>query len=141
MYSRYTPNERGGFERRAVPDAWEREAEDVGRGSGLEREAEGRGAERAAAPIHPGGHDPPRPRRSAQIPPYPPPRPGAPPPGQPSGFPIPGLFGPEGLLNRVLPRAADAEELLILAVLLLSMKQDGADGTELLIAAALYLLL
>lgn len=135
MYSRYTPNDRGGYERRSVPDAWEREPEN--RDSGQRREAETQGAEAAAAPLRPGGHDPPRARRPGPPQTFPPPRPGPP----PQGFPIPGLFGPEGLLNRVLPRAADTEELLILAILLLSMKQDGAGGTELLIAAALYLLL
>lgn len=44
-----------------------------------------------------------------------------------------------GLLARLLPRGINTEDLLILAVLLLAMKQDGAAPTELLIAAALYL--
>lgn len=49
------------------------------------------------------------------------------------------LFGPKGLLGGLLPRGLDTEDLLILAVLLLAMKQDGATGIELLIAAGLYL--
>ena len=140
MYSRYTPNERGGYDRRRVADAWDRSAELPDPGSVRERGSGHREAESAAALIHPGGHDPPLAVRPGQAPPHPPPRSGPTPP-QPPLVPIPGLFGPEGLLNRVLPRAADTEELLILAILLLSMKQDGASGQELLIAAALYLLL
>ena len=132
MYSRYTPNAHGGYDRRPMPDAWEQEAE---QGSGKREEGT------KATPIHPGGHDPPRPARPGPFMPDSPPWPRQIPPGQPPVFPIPGLFGPEGLLNRVLPRAADAEELLILAILLLSLKQDGASGMELMVAAALYLLL
>jgi hypothetical protein len=41
-------------------------------------------------------------------------------------------------LGQLLPHGLDTEDLLILAVLLLSMKQDGASPTELLIAAGLY---
>ena len=52
-----------------------------------------------------------------------------------------GPFGPGGLLGRLLPRGLDTEDLLVLAVLLLAMKQDGAAPAELLIAAALYALL
>ena len=101
-------------------------------------------------PPRPGGHDPPsRPPRPQMGPSGPPPRPqmGPPPrprpgpPGPGPRFPASGFLGPEGLLGRLLPRGLDAEELLILAVLLLAMKQDGAGSTELLIAAALYLLL
>ena len=46
--------------------------------------------------------------------------------------------------KRVLPgigEALETEDLLVLAVLLLAMKQDGSDKLELMIAAALYLLL
>ena len=49
-----------------------------------------------------------------------------------------GLLGPGGLLRQLLPRGIDTEDLLILAILLLSMKQDGASPTELLIAVGLY---
>ena len=44
-----------------------------------------------------------------------------------------------GLLAGFLPQGINTEELLILAVLILAMKQDGATTTELLIAAAIYL--
>lgn len=50
-------------------------------------------------------------------------------------------MGPEGILGRLLPRGLDTEDLLVLAVLLLAMKQDGAAGLELLITAVLYLYL
>ena len=66
------------------------------------------------------------------------------PAGPPGSGPLPllgGLLGPEGPLGRLLPRGLDTEDLLVLAVLLLAMKQDGAAGLELLIAAALYLIL
>ncbi|MBQ1589296.1 MAG: hypothetical protein II106_01110 [Oscillospiraceae bacterium] len=49
------------------------------------------------------------------------------------GLPFGGLGG--------LLRGLDTEDMLILAVLLLAMKEDGAGKTELLIAAALYLML
>ena len=45
--------------------------------------------------------------------------------------------GPERLLKKL--GKLDREDLLILAILLLSMKQDGASPTELLIAVGLYL--
>ena len=93
-------------------------------------------------PPHSGGQGPPRPDGAVRpgVPPFrpEPPRPFGPVPGQ--GV-LSGLFGPEGALGRLFPRGLDAEELLVLAVLLLAMKQDGAGTTELLIAAALYLLL
>ena len=52
-----------------------------------------------------------------------------------------GPFGPGSPLSRLLPRGLDAEELLILAVLLLAMQEGGASRTELLLAAVLYLIL
>ncbi|MBR3077854.1 MAG: hypothetical protein IKH07_08020 [Oscillospiraceae bacterium] len=157
MYSRYIPNESGGFDRRRVqesrdqirgPDAPARRAAGPESAERGEQDAEpGRRTARPAPP-RPGGHDPPsRPPRPQMGPSGPPPRPqmGPPPrprPGPPGPrFPASGFLGPEGLLGRLLPRGLDAEELLILAVLLLAMKQDGAGSTELLIAAALYLLL
>ena len=166
MYSRYIPNESGGFDRRRVqesrdqirgPDAPARRAAGPESAERGEQDAEpGRRTTRPAPPRpgghdpppRPGGHDPPsRPPRPQMGPSGPPPRPqmGPPPrprPGPPGPrFPASGFLGPEGLLGRLLPRGLDAEELLILAVLLLAMKQDGAGSTELLIAAALYLLL
>ena len=67
------------------------------------------------------------------------------PPGSQPG-PLQGFGGPPGplqglagSLGRLLPRGLDTEELLVLAVLLLAMKQEGAAPVELLIAAALYL--
>ena len=55
-------------------------------------------------------------------------------------FPPPvGLPGLDALLGRLLPRGLDTEDLLVLAVLLLAMKQNGAAPTELLIAFVLYL--
>ena len=149
MYSRYIPNESGGFDRRRVqesrdqirgPDAPARRAAGPESAERGEQDAEpGRRTARPAPP-RPGGHDPPsRPPRPQMGPSGPPPRPRPGPPGP--RFPASGFLGPEGLLGRLLPRGLDAEELLILAVLLLAMKQDGAGSTELLIAAALYLLL
>ena len=90
------------------------------------------------------------------IPPAPGPEPGrrpAPPqslppqhrPGPPGGH-RPGMVGRPppaplfGGLGTVLGRL-DTEDFLILAVLLLAMKEDGASRTELLIAAGLYMLL
>ena len=165
MYSRYIPNETGGYERRRVPDAWEQEAGSREAGSGRPG-AEAVGSGIHPVPPHPGGHDPPQrspgpqyrqagpprhppvqqawPSKPPSIPgaaprPGPPPRPGA--PGPPPFFPGSVFGGLDGLLGRLLPRGLDPEELLILAILLLAMKQDGAGSTELLIAAALYLLL
>ena len=63
------------------------------------------------------------------------PRPGPPPPQSPL---FGGLLGPSGLLAQLLPHGLDNEDLLILAILLLCMKQDGASPTELLMAAGLY---
>lgn len=59
-------------------------------------------------------------------------------PGLSGPPPLGALLGPEGLLAQLLPHGLDAEDLLILSILLLSMKQDGASPTELLIAAGLY---
>ena len=43
--------------------------------------------------------------------------------------------------KKTLEPELETEDLLVLAVLLLAMKQDGADKLELMIAAALYLML
>lgn len=70
--------------------------------------------------------------------PAPPRRPQGAGPGLSSPPPLGALFGPEGLLAQLLPHGLDTEDLLVLSILLLSMKQDGASPTELLIAAGLY---
>ncbi len=138
MYSRYTPNASGGFDRRQLPD-----------------EADLRAAQGRASPPQPPdsvilnevknpfSSSPntgcPRPMRFRPHPPRPPQPPGPGFPGSSAPPPIlGGLLGSEGLLRQLLPRGLDSEDLLILAILLLSMKQDGATATELLIAVGLY---
>ena len=147
MYSRYTPNASGGFDRRQFPDEADLRA------------AQGR------APPSPPPHDPVILRDAKNQPSLPdsvilnaaknpyPPSPGprrmrfrAAPPRRPRGAgpglsgspPLGALLGPEGLLAQLLPHGLDTEDLLVLSILLLSMKQDGASPTELLIAAGLY---
>ena len=155
MYSRYIPNEQGGFDRRRVPEPTNGGGKQTG--DGARQSADSRQQRPQSAP---GGHDPPprpagppaQPQRSPAAPgPAVPgafrpgpgrPRPGPPPGMRPGGFQLPGaLFGSGGLLGGLLPRGLDADDLLILAVLLLAMRQDGAAGTELLLAGVLYLLL
>ena len=120
MYSRYTPDGSGGFHRQQVPEA---------------------------ADLWQQGRPPP--------PPEPPPEPDTPATGQeapailpprraPTGHPpsgsSPGRLPDLGeTLARLLPKGLDTEDLLILAVLLLSLKQDGADPIQLLIAIGIYL--
>ena len=149
MYSRYTPNASGGFDRRQLPD----EA-DLRAAQGRAPPSDGR--QNAECKMQNGGAgngetDPSTPLRSAQDdrvgahtvrPPVPHPPPPQPPPGIHPPPPPPlfgGLLGPDGLLGQLLPHGLDTEDLLILAILLLSMKQDGASPTELLIAVGLYL--
>ena len=151
MYSRYTPNASGGFDRRQIPDEADLRAvqgrappdpvilsaqKDLLRG-----EAENPSPNpvilseaKNPSPLPPN----PRPMRFRPRPrPPQPPEPGF--PGPPPPPILGGLLGPEGLLGQLLPRGLDSEDLLILAILLLSMKQDGATPTELLIAVGLYL--
>lgn len=169
MYSRYTPNDKGGFERRQIPDRAEQHPELQPEPPQLYAAASAEGS----TVMHPAGPDPPATPQSSQrgrVPMSPqPPRSGtgamSPPfrplPGQvPGGAMRPpppgsgafpggggfltgrnGLLGPDGPLGRFLPRGLDSEDFLVLAVLLLAMKEDGSSGTELLIAAALYLFL
>ena len=130
MYSRYIPNPRGGYDRRLVPDP---PAEPLARGN--KEQATGDKRKIPAGPGSPGPQFP----AGAGVPDGPPLRPppfsSRPPPiGQPSA-----ILGPNGLLGNFLPRGLDTEDLLVLAVLILAMKQDGAGPAELLIAAALYL--
>ena len=143
MYSRYTPNERGGYDRRALPDAADlRLAQSRPPPPGTEEHSPPPPPIPPPAEPRPGpaaepcpGFDPPR------FVPGPGPEPGcrmrfrpAPPPPPLFG----GLLGPGGLLSQLLPHGLDSEDLLILAILLLCMKQDGAGPTELMIAAGLY---
>ena len=149
MYSRYTPNASGGFDRRQLPDEADLRAaqgrappSDGRQNAECKMQNEGAGNEKT---------DPSTPLRSAQDdcvgahtvrppiphPHQPPPPPGIHPPPPPPLFG--GLLGPDGLLGQLLPHGLDTEDLLILAILLLSMKQDGASPTELLIAVGLYL--
>ena len=149
MYSRYIPRESGGFERRRLPDRTESPPPPP-------TAARPMGTPEQIPEIRMGGHDP-----SGLGPPQPGPGPpigGGPGrgsagpmrpgpggigfgPTEPGRGPGLGLFGPGSPLGRLLPRGLETEDLLVLAVLLLAMKQDGAAGTELLIAAALYLFL
>ena len=121
MYSRYTPDGSGGFARQQVPEA-----------SDLWQQG------RPPPPPEP------PPESNPGLPPerqHPPEAPQRPPvrkrqsPGPPPGS-LPDLGG---LLTRLLPRGVDTEDLLVLAVLLLSLKQEGADPIQLLIAVGIYL--
>lgn len=127
MYSRYTPNENGGFDRRQLPDEADLRAAQ-GRAPPPEAPPESRADNRETEP-QPLSVPRFRVRRPAPV-------------GahivRPQPTPFGGLLGADGLLGQLLPHGLDSEDLLILAVLLLSMKQDGASPTELLIAAGLY---
>ena len=127
MYSRYTPDGSGGHARRPMQPP-------------------------AAGPVPPPGPafppppppgpppDPPKPDRPPAVPP---PRPGPVQPVRPSppGRPPPRpLFSPGSGLFQGLLRGLDTEDLLVLAILALAMKEDGADKTVIWIAVALYLL-
>lgn len=114
MYSRYLPDGKGGYRRQAQV------------------------VTQAQEPRGMPGNDPARTQGFGPRHPPGPPRPPGPRPG-PVGRPPP--CGPPGGGIVALLRGLDTEDFLILAVLLLAMKNDGASGTELLIAAALYLLL
>ena len=183
MYSRYTPNASGGFDRRQLPDeadlrAAQGRAPPDGGMQNAECKMQNEGSRIGDQGSGGGETDPSTPLRSAQDdrvgahsvrpwapqmggqddcvgahtvrPPVPHPHQPQPPPHSPSQPPpgihppppppiLGGLLGPEGLLGQLLPHGLDTEDLLILAILLLSMKQDGASPTELLIAVGLYL--
>ncbi len=160
MYSRYTPNPEGGFDRKVIPDppALPQKA------GGREKTAETERQPASSVPQEPGGasrkaaaqgrmgaeiwepenrNRVPRPGPAASetapcahlfSPPRPPPRP-RPEAREPGRY----RCDSPGLLGGFLPKGINTEELLILAVLILAMKQDGASTTELLIAAAIYL--
>ncbi len=138
MYSRYTPRPEGGFVRQQLPDGAELRAAQGRSPPALPPEPPGeagvRRPEGPPAPVRPEPELPPPPQRVQPTGASRPRNPGPPPLPSPSG-----LFGPEGLLARLLPRGLDTEDLLILAVLLLSKKQEGAEPIELLIALGLYL--
>lgn len=154
MYSRYTPDGLGGYDRQRIPDGEELRAAQGRSPPPVPQEAPLEPPPPLAAP--PPETPPPGPVRGS--PPGQGPRgrpmrlrrgpglgsghgpPAAPGPPGPAAPPIrSGLLGPGGLLSQLLPNGLDSEDLLILAVLLLSMKQDGAAPIELLIAAGLYL--
>lgn len=139
MYSRYTPNASGGFDRRQLPDEADLRAAQ-GRAPPLPPEYSQNPPPDPPTPAVPGALGPsPRPMRFRPAPPRRPPSAGSGSPGPSAPPPIlGGLLGPDGLLGQLLPHGLDAEDLLILAILVLSMKQDGASATELLIAAGLY---
>ncbi|MBQ1409907.1 MAG: hypothetical protein IIY94_01330 [Oscillospiraceae bacterium] len=165
MYSRYTPNPKGGFNRRQLPDEADlRAAQGRAPPSVPEQNQSPPPPSVLAAEETPGAQfkphapveaespgPPPRPMRFRPAPPRRPTSAGAgfygpqPAPSAPVGAGSPGpssvlggMLGPNGLLGQLLPHGLDSEDLLILAVLLLSMKQDGASPTELLIAVGLY---
>ena len=134
MYSRYVPDGRGGFARHPGP-------EPPG-GPGPPAAPPEPEPERSPAELPP---LPPEPDRSSVFRPPKPPEPRTPPPGRPPGpFPgarPPGRPNPGGLLQGLLPRGLDADDLLILAILVLAMRSGGADALTVAMAAGLYLLL
>lgn len=119
MYSRYLPDGRGGYERRTVTQPPQEPPQRLGPGPGPPPQE----------PVH---RPPEAPHRPQEAPHHPPSRP----PGGPP-MPLGGLLGNLGGLLRGL----DTEDFLILAILLLARKQDGASTAELLITAALYLMM
>ena len=156
MYSRYTLNASGGHDRRVVPDppppTAASGADSQSPPAARPQVSPGLNGDREPREALPKGPGPPPARqpappvfsqdgyRRAPHPPTPPVRPANPVSAVSSGMPFfGGLFGPDNPLSRLLPRGFEAEELLVLAVLLLSMQQDGAAPLELLIAAAIYL--
>ena len=154
MYSRYTPDGRGGYQRRTVLAPEEqrvnRDPPDSHPGQVLPlTDQEPIGTESRAAPAEigrpPPGVSPQAAGQSRQSPGLPGPgrpRPFLPShPSGPSGQP-PEARGrqPGGLFSSLLG-GLDWEDLLILAILVLCLKEDGADKTVIWIAAALYLLL
>ena len=144
MYSRYTPNASGGFDRRQLPDEADlRAAQGRAPPSDEVQNVGSRVEARESAERRDGSLPSAGPRFRVRRPigaqtarPQIPQTPGIHPPPPPGFFG--GLLGPEGLLGQLLPHGLDTEDLLILAVLLLSMKQDGASPAELLIAVGLY---
>lgn len=167
MYSRYIPNQSGGYDRRLVPDPPapaapppgppKRPSPPPGPPPGRPSpspEPPGRPPTPPASPPQrpisapvgpPPGRPPPSPRPPFGNPPmgggFHPRPPGRGGPGLPGGpFAPGGLLGANGALSRLLSRL-ETEDFLILAVLLLAMKQDGASALEMLLAAAFYSLL
>ena len=136
MYSRYLPDGNGGYRRHAQGAAKTQQAQ-----RNITPEAGRQQDPGTPTQVKPHGELGEPPKRTHGVGPQhhpgPPSRPGTRP--GPMGRPPPGGF-PGGGIGMLL-RGLDTEDFLILAVLLLTMKNDGASGTELLIAAALYLLL
>ena len=144
MYSRYTPNASGGFDRQQLPDEADLRAAQGRAPPGIGDQGLEPGnqtsAERGESALPPAGTRSrvQRPAGGRSVRPPVPRTPGIHPPPPPPPPVFGSLLGPEGLLRQLLPHGLDTEDLLVLAVLLLSMKQDGASPTELLIAAGLY---
>ena len=160
MYSRYTPNPEGGFDRKIIPDppalprktgGREETAETERQPASSVRQEPGAARQKAASQgrVRAGNREPETRNRDPDhgmaasetapcthliSPPRPPPRP-RPEAREPGRC----RCDSPGLLAGFLPQGINTEELLILAVLILAMKQDGATTTELLIAAAIYL--
>lgn len=151
MYSRYLPDGTGGHRRQQMP-VNPPPGTPTGHNGAAHGNPNGQPTENSGAaqyghmrPGGPGGRPPPPPFGGHG---------GASPTGapfgghggaQPIGHPFGGHGGPPmglpfGGLGGLL-HGLDTEDMLILAVLLLAMKEDGAGKTELLIAAALYLML
>lgn len=143
MYSRYVPDGRGGYARKPMPSEPPRPP----------REPPEPPAPHAG--FRPGtGGPPPGPQAVFQPPPpnhgpmngFPPGPPPRPPQAQwprpsHSGRPRPIPPGPGRLLQGLLGRSLDLDDLLILAVLVLALRADGADGLTVALAAGLYLML
>ena len=120
MYSRYIPDGKGRHQRRIIPDPPPAPVPPP-MPPGPEPKSEPQGP--PAQPVMPPQH---RPR---------PGRPGRPPPGPNAERPPGGGFL-SGLLSNL-----DTEDLLILAVLALSLKEDGAERSVIWIAVVLYFIL
>lgn len=122
MYSRYTPNGNGGFDRRAVP-------------GNLRQSAASAPETMSQLP------------KTALLPPLqgdqkhaaPPP---APPVAEPPVCPLqrPGQTG-AGMLHRLLPEKLERGDLLMLAILYLVFSEEDEDPLLPLLAVGLYLLL
>lgn len=130
MYSRYIPDGRGGHQRQPVPDTHPEPSPPIS----MHPPAPSMPNHTQVMPLD---HDTPPER---PIPPHSvrPPRPAA--PGRPP--PRPGasaLLGRNPLIG--LFTGIDTEDLLILAVLILALKEDGADRSVIWIAVILYFMM
>lgn len=124
MYSRYTPNQNGGYERRRVPNRPQRPAMPPPPEPPHPPHGE-------QHPPHGTSYLPHEPPHLPYMPPSPPPRPPKP---QPQGGLLGGL---SGLLHGTLQKG----DLLMLAILYLILSEDEEDSSLPIIAIALYLIL